>query len=169
MRQSPLLGAPPCESTIAAWYSDADSVDSYSVRLVAGWRPGMRSIAEAAFANPPLWYRTLIVVRDGAMSAFGVKSSSQMGREVAPERRVGFMPVHEISTDEIVLGGDDRHLDFRLSFLRRRSDDGDQIIATTVVRCHNLIGRVYIRVILPFHHLVVQSIMARLAGSSMTP
>jgi hypothetical protein len=102
------------------------------------------------------------------MSAFGVKSSSQMGRDVPPERRVGFLPIHEISTDEIVLGGDDRHLDFRLSFLRRRSDDGDQIIATTVVRCHNLMGRVYIRVILPFHRLVVQSIMARLAGSSLT-
>jgi hypothetical protein len=35
------------------------------------------------------------------------------------------------------------------------------------VRCHNLIGRAYIRVILPFHHLVVQSIMGRLAGSSL--
>ena len=168
MRQSPLPGEPPCESTIAAWYSGADSVDSYSIRLVAGRRPGMRSIAEAAFANPPLWYRTLLVIRDGAMSAFGVKSPSQMGREVSPERRVGFMPVQEISTDEIVLGGNDRHLDFRLSFLRRRSDDGDQIIATTVVRCHNPMGRVYIRVILPFHHLVVQSMMARLAGSSLT-
>jgi hypothetical protein len=163
MRQFSLPVAPPCESSIAAWYNGADSVDSYSIRLVAGWRPGMRSIAEAAFANPPLWYRTLLAIRDGAMSAFGVKSSSQMGREVTPERRVGFFPIHEISTDEIVLGGDDRHLDFRLSFLRRRSDDGDQIIATTVVRCHNTIGRVYIRVILPFHHLVVQSFMARLA------
>jgi Protein of unknown function (DUF2867) len=55
----------------------------------------MRSIAEAAFANPPLWYRTLLAIRDRAMSAFGVKSSSQMGRDVPRERRVGFFPIHE--------------------------------------------------------------------------
>jgi Protein of unknown function (DUF2867) len=163
MRQLPLPVAPPCESSVVAWYRDADLLDSYSVRLAPGWRPTMRSLAEVAFANSPIWYRTLLAVRDGAMRLFGVKSSSQIRNETAPDQRIDFMPIHVIATDEIVLGEDDRHLNFRLSILRRRFDDGDQIIATTVVRCHNLLGRTYIRVILPFHQLAVRSILARVA------
>jgi hypothetical protein len=134
MQQPPSPVVPPCESAIVAWYSGADLLDSYSVRLGPGRRTTMRSLAEAAFANPPMWYQTLLAVRDGAMKAFGVKSSSEVRRETAPDQRIDFIPIHAISIDEIVVGEDDRHLNFRLSLLRRRFDDGDEIIATTVNR-----------------------------------
>jgi hypothetical protein len=134
MQQPPSPVVPPFESAIVAWYSGADLLDSYSVRLGPGRRTTMRSLAEAAFANPPMWYQTLLAVRDGAMKAFGVKSSSEVRRETAPDQRIDFIPIHAISIDEIVVGEDDRHLNFRLSLLRRRFDDGDEIIATTVNR-----------------------------------
>ena len=66
-------------------------------------------------------------------------------------------------TLEIVLGEDDRHLDFRLSLLRRTSPAGTQLIATTVVRSHNALGRTYLTVIRPFHHLVIRASLARFA------
>jgi len=62
-----------------------------------------------------------------------------------------------------ILGADDRHLDFRPSLLRRREVAGATLYATTTVRTHNLLGRVYIKAILPFHIIVVRSMLARAA------
>jgi hypothetical protein len=76
---------------------------------------------------------------------------------------VDFFPVQWESNDEIVLGEDDRHLDFRLSLLRRNSPTGTQLIATTVVHSHNAFGLTYLNVIRPFHHLVIRTNLARFA------
>jgi hypothetical protein len=59
-----------------------------------------------------------------------------------------------------VLGVDDRHLDFRASVLLRRADN--RLAITTAVRCHNLLGRLYLASILPFHILVAADVLRRL-------
>ena len=74
-----------------------------------------------------------------------------------------FFPVQWESNDEIVLGADDRHLDFRLSLLRRNSPTGTQLIATTVVHSHNAFGFTYLNAIRPFHHLVIRANLAHFA------
>ena len=81
--------------------------------------------------------------------------------------RVDFFPVHWEGKDEIVLGTDDRHLDFRLSLLRRRSPIGRLLIATTVVHTHNALGFTYLNAIRPFHHLVVRANLARCAQTQL--
>ncbi|MNW14246.1 hypothetical protein D3C71_2124160 [compost metagenome] len=60
------------------------------------------------------------------------------------------------------MGEDDSHLDFRLSVLRHR-DAGPhgRITMSSVVHCHNAVGRAYILVIRPFHKLIVQRSLAR--------
>jgi hypothetical protein len=40
----------------------------------------------------------------------------------------------------------------------------DLLIATTAVRCHNLLGRAYLWMITPFHHLVVRAKLGRAAA-----
>ena len=62
-----------------------------------------------------------------------------------------------------MLGEDDRHLDFRASLLLRpcEAESGTELVATTVVHCHNVLGRAYLMVIRPFHHLVVRSNLRR--------
>nr|WP_254787295.1 DUF2867 domain-containing protein [Variovorax sp. OV700] len=75
--------------------------------------------------------------------------------------RIGIFRIYETHVDEIVLGEDDRHLDFRVSVMR--SSAGDSLTAVTVVHCHNLFGRNYIRLIAPFHRLVVRSALERAA------
>jgi hypothetical protein len=47
--------------------------------------------------------------------------------------------------------------------LRRGANGPENIlVATTVVRCHNLLGRLYLAAILPFHILVVTNALRRL-------
>ena len=89
--------------------------------------------------------------------AFGVKASHAL----EAGDRIVFFPVLSRSADEIVLGADDLHLDFRGSVLLRRTDR-TVVVATTVVRCHNLLGRLYLAAILPFHVLVVTDSLRRL-------
>ena len=105
----------------------------------------------------------MVALRDAMMTPFGVKSSGEVRASRPDNERVDFFPVQWEGNDEIVLGEDDRHLDFRLSLLRRNSPAGTQLIATTVVRSHNALGLIYLTMIRPFHHLVVRAQLAHFA------
>ncbi|WP_342447330.1 DUF2867 domain-containing protein [Methylobacterium platani] len=79
--------------------------------------------------------------------------------------RIDFFPVLSRSEREIVLGEDDIHLDFCLSLLLSPSLDGRaDLVATTVVRCRNRLGRAYLAAIMPGHVLVVRSVLKRAAA-----
>ena len=61
---------------------------------------------------------------------------------------------------------DDSHLDFRLSILRQVGPSGPMLIATTAVRTHNRLGRLFLRVIHPFHIFIVLAAVTRAAARS---
>ena len=67
--------------------------------------------------------------------------------------------------NEIIMGEDDHHLDFRISVLYRNGEHEDgsspHVIISTVVLCHNALGRIYLRVIKPFHRVIVKSGLRR--------
>jgi hypothetical protein len=148
--------APPAESGIRDWYTGANLVDSFAVPLPAAAPADVQALATLLFADPPLWFTVLLAIRDRVMVLFGVKPSHALRQT----DRIAFFPVLSRSPDEIVLGADDRHLDFRASVLLRRAER--TLVATTVVRCHNLLGRAYLAAILPFHILVVSQALRRL-------
>jgi hypothetical protein len=154
---------PPGDSLIADWYPRAYLVDSYAVDLPSRRIESMRSLAAKALGEPPAWFRFLITLRDTLVRPFGVKTSAQLRRAGQNDARVDFFPVLDEAENEIILGEDDKHLDFRLSILRIARGGGTQAIATTVVHVHNRFGKAYIGLIRPFHHLVVRRSMRRLA------
>lgn len=158
---------PPPESAVANWYENASLLDSYSIDLRASEQPSMRELARRALVNPPAWQKALIALRDAMVAPFGIKTSDTVRTSQNIHQRVDFFPVHWEGKDEIVLGADDRHLDFRLSLLRRQSSTGTLLIATTVVRTHNALGCTYLNAIRPFHHLVVRTNLARCAQTQL--
>jgi hypothetical protein len=155
--------APPPESALAPLYAGAHLVDAYAASLAPGDPRDARALAQAALDRPPPWFRALLAIRDTAVGALGLKTSADL-REAA--RRDGgdhidFFRVLDRRGDELVLGEDDRHLDFRLSVLRRAGrDGGSEVVLTTVVHCHNHLGRAYLAVIRPMHGLVVRRMAA---------
>jgi hypothetical protein len=153
----------PAESVIAGWYENASLLDSYSIDLSLSKQHSMRELANRTVGDPPGWVKALLAMRDAMVTPFGVKTSGDVRASRANNERVDFFPVQWESKDEIVLGEDDRHLDFRLSLLRRNSPTGTQLIATTVVHSHNAFGLTYLNVIRPFHHLVIRTTLARFA------
>ncbi len=153
--------APP-QSRLVSWYKDADLIDSFAARLPLAFEGDIRTIAKAVLGRPAPWFRALLMLRDGIVRPLGLRTSAQVREATSEERRIDFFPVLSEDEDELILGENDRHLDFRLSLLLQKTDGGANIvIATTVVQCHNRLGRVYLAAIKPFHRLVVRSNLRR--------
>ena len=79
---------------------------------------------------------------------------------------IGVWPIYTLGDDEIVVGRDNKHLDFRLSVLKVFDDAEASVIVSTVCTVHNLFGKFYLFVVVPFHRLGVRNLMAnaRAAG-----
>ena len=156
---------PPAESGVASWF-DADLADAFAVPVdAADGAKGIDNLARSALGDPAPWVRLLLGLRDALVAGFGVKTTQEVRRAAIADNadRIDFFRILARSDRELILGEDDRHLDFRLSLLLRARPDssGDELVATTVVRCHNALGRVYLALIARFHRLVVVSNLSR--------
>jgi hypothetical protein len=151
------------ESAIGDLYPGADLADAYAIRLAPDSSRSIVPLARCVLGNPAPWVQMLTGLRDTIMTRFGVKTSREL--RGGGSDRIDIFRIYSVSTNEMIVGEDDRHLDFRASILLRPSEAeaGDELVATTVVHCHNLLGRSYIALIAPFHRMVVRSILHRAA------
>ena len=136
--------APPADC--AAILPGHQFADAFMIAAPAG----IDAIAatKLAFARSPLWIKALMAMRDGLGSLVGLKP--------AP---AGGFPVIRESAGEVLLGFDDRHLDFRVLV---RIADG-QAVLTTIVHWHNGWGRAYLRLIMPFHRVIAARMLEGVA------
>ena len=80
-----------------------------------------------------------------------------------PAGRFGIFPLISQFPGKVVLGLDDRHLDFRVLVEVRDLGSGRQeVAATTIVKTHNWLGRAYLVIIMPFHRIVVPAMLAQI-------
>ncbi|GFZ50297.1 hypothetical protein JCM24511_08053 [Saitozyma sp. JCM 24511] len=154
--------APPRNTLLRPRMSSATFVDSYVVRLSHAHGISTRRLTELALTPAPAWLNFLLQLRDTLVSPFGVKTTAAIRDTASSERRIDYFPITDETADEVVVGEDDRHLNFRASFLRSEAQGHVDMYATTVVHCNNLFGRVYLLAITPFHNLVVRCALARL-------
>ena len=64
--------------------------------------------------------------------------------------------------ERVVMGLNDSHLDFRLTVdAIALHGQTQRFTATTVVKPHNLFGRMYLATIMPFHKMIVPAMLAR--------
>lgn len=161
----------PEDSVIRSIYQSVDLSDAYSIALPPGTSTDPEQLARHVFAHQAFWVNSLMTVRDVAVSGFGLKTSKHLkslNREAAKDR-VGIFGIYSKRDHEIILGEDDKHLDFRLSVYlvaHGETTAGNRLVLSTVVHCHNLLGRAYIVAIEQFHRLIVKSSLrqAALAG-----
>ena len=138
-----------------------DLADAYAVTLPDDATLDPEALARFIFSQQAPWVARLLWLRDRIMSVFGVKTTDQLQAGAGAVRRVAFFRIYAQDAHEILLGEDDTHLNFRLTVRCERGSQ--QLIVTTVVQCHNALGQLYIRVIAPFHRLVVRSALRRAA------
>lgn len=158
----------PPESRVTTLYAAVDLADAYSIELPRGTSQDPEVLARFIFSELPPWMLVLMKIRDAVVAGFGLKTTKQLKAVDASnnENRVGIFKVYSKERAEIILGEDDKHLDFRLSVLcpdTASSSGRQRLVLSTVVHCHNRLGRLYIFAIAPFHRLLVQSSMRHAA------
>ncbi|MEP6790951.1 MAG: DUF2867 domain-containing protein [Ramlibacter sp.] len=158
----------PRESRIASAYSSVNLADAYAIELPIGASTNPEQLARFIFSHQPAWISGLVTVRDTLVAGLNLKTARQLESLGAmdPASRVAFLKIYSTTPTEIVLGEDDKHLDFRLSVLcsgQPSLTGKGHLTMSTVVHCHNSFGRFYIRLIAPFHRLVVQASLRRAA------
>jgi hypothetical protein len=157
----------PDGSEIGAWFDKADLADAFAIGLApADAAKGVDHLARCMLSDPPLWLRTLLRMRDGMVAGFGLKTTGALRRRAFDQgaAHIDFFHVFSRSAHEVIVGEDDRHLDFRASvMLRQTPHGGAELVATTVVHCHNLLGHSYLALIAPLHRFIVKANLQRAA------
>jgi hypothetical protein len=145
----------------AALLAGAQFVDAFRI-AVEGRALDARDAAQRMMGRTPRWIETLLSLRNALVAPFGLKTSG--AGEKAPGGVIGIFPVLSETPDRLVAGFDDHHLDFRVVVDVVAAGQWQQVTATTLVRTHNLLGRCYLAIILPFHRLVVRTLLRQVAA-----
>lgn len=138
----------PNDALIWAQVAPGDFIDGYAIESSLSPRRAM----EIGLTMPG-WAAGLLRLRNRLVAPLGLKT------EVADTGGGALFPITHDSADELILGTDDSHLNFRITFLRR---DGRLHMGTWVHR-NNWLGRVYLAVVMPFHVLIVRDSLRRIA------
>lgn len=154
MTTAPAVSIAAVDPGFVASLPGCDFADAFSV-VVPGAGLDARPVAARAFDDPPPWAAALMTARNAVMGRLGYK---------APDtRRTGF-PILRSSPEEVVMGLDDRHLDFRaLVRVSAVTASSSRITLATAVATHNWRGRLYLAAIMPFHRLIVRDMLRRMA------
>ncbi|WP_116140249.1 DUF2867 domain-containing protein [Trinickia diaoshuihuensis] len=148
-------GLPPASHLMSS-YGRADFADAFSIELPQAASHDAEFIARHIFDHQPQWIAALLKLRDLLVRPFGLKRAADLW--AAGGDRVNIFRVFGRYPNEIVLGEDDTHLNFRVSVLVLPPSDERprRVIVTTLVFYNRLLGRAYIALIAPFHRMVVR-------------
>jgi len=116
-----------------------------------------RGAAERIFSRSPRWVEALLDLRNMIVAPLGLKTSGE--DEPNAGGMIGIFPVLDVTSERLVAGFDDHHLDFRIVVDVAPAGSGRDVTATTVVLTHNRFGRAYLAAIIPFHRLVAKSML----------
>jgi hypothetical protein len=169
----------PLESLLNAYRAPRDFLDCYSVSLKG--RPDlqdadMRVLADHVLLADIPWMKALLTTRDRLTGLVGMKTTDKLAQEQSQlplvsrtsGDRIGFFKIYSVMDEEIILGEDDWHQDFRFS-LFRTTGRAPKVFAATCCKRHNLAGRAYLALILPFHKLIARSVLDKAVASGLPP
>jgi len=155
----------PTETLAARAFPRLDYADAYRIRLPDGMPNDLDTIARAALGAAPRWVALLMRLRDRLVGIIGLKTASRlMRRDLGHDTfqvgdRLGIFKVFDRRADELLLGEDDRHLDFRVSVLVKNDGSAGWAIISTVVRFNSWLGRAYFLPVRQFHKLRVPAML----------
>ena len=155
--------AVPQGTLVASAFPRPSYEDAFAIKLPKGAATDVDELTWLIANSPAPWARALMRLRNRIVAPFGLRTSDPPatgraeGGTLKPGDRAGIFPVLARADDEVLLGADDRHLDFRASVLLRRGEKRDSVVLSTVVRYNNLLGRVYFLFVWPFHGAIVSA------------
>lgn len=124
------------------------------------------------FTKPgPKWFEKLFALRDRIASVLKLKTLADTISEDGAGtykwevgKQAGIFKVFCKSENEIILGEDDSHLNFRVSLFLEPDKEKKiekKVTVTTVVKYNNRVGKAYFFVVKPFHKAIVPYLLKR--------
>lgn len=136
--------------------------DAYRTTLPSALAVDLDALLATIF-DPPRWVAALMALRNRVVRPLGLKTGGDLAGAAARSLDAGrgLVRIYARGDDELVLGLDDRHLDFRVGILRERGTDQTAVTVSTIVQFNSWLGRLYFVPVRPFHRLIVPAMIAR--------
>jgi len=138
----------PENSTITDGFPEIHYQDTYQIKKA---REKSAEEISKELLRLPGWVEALFKLRNALVGVFGLKTDKQ-----APGQET-FFTLIENREDEIIMGEDDKHLNFRASILKNASEG--TISLTTLVHFNNVWGKVYFLPVKPFHKIIMKVLL----------
>lgn len=144
-----------------------DYIDSFQGKFIDNLQTiGTTEVGKSFFSSAPKWIDGLFAFRNKLVGLFGLKTSGKItDRQKMLDnftfekgKQIGLFKIYDKTADEIILGEDDKHLDFRVSLFidkENQSTTDKKLIISTTVKFNNWFGRLYFLPVRPFHRLIV--------------
>ena len=154
----------PEHSKIHTALASPDYSEAYRVVLPNGIQTDVSSATRAIlFEQSPRWIDSLMELRNKFAKWSGLKIAIIDRNEVLENfsfdrETLGLFHVYGYDNREVILGEDDKHLDFRVSI--HVSDSAPQeVTVSTVIDFKNWFGRLYFIPVSFFHRLMVKFLL----------
>lgn len=157
----------PEDSVLVRDGSKYDYIDTYKGLLKdANDKIQSKDVCKAFFTSAPGWVDKLFELRNRMVSVVGLKTSGNIKNrqqlldefQCNPGQQLGLFKVFYRDEKEVILGEDDKHLNFRVSlYLNKATSDETQkeLTISTTVKFNNWFGRLYFLPVKPFHSFIV--------------
>ncbi|MCJ7932237.1 MAG: DUF2867 domain-containing protein [Chryseobacterium sp.] len=163
----------PEKSVLSREKNGFDYADSFAGILPGnGQKTEIADIGKAFFTSGPQWGKKMFAFRNKVVGLLGLKTGAETCRTQNAEEftcevgeRVGLFKVFDKTENEIILGEDDKHLDFRISLLfDKNAGTENSLTISTTVKFHNWLGILYFLPVRPFHQLIVPAMLKNIIG-----
>lgn len=142
--------------------SSLDQIDFRDTFATQNKKDSLECLAHKIFNQPSVFIKFLFLVRNTLVKLIGLSSSKpkDYNEDYKVGGYVGFFRIYEIKEEEIILGLNDKHLNFRVSIFND-SETKFNIKVTTIVQFNNKAGLFYMNAIKPFHRIVVKAMVKK--------
>ena len=159
----------PEASVLSGDKKSFDYTDSFKGEIASG-NISSSEMGKAFFTSGPRWGKKMFAFRNKMVRLFGLKTGNENGKipefkDMACEvgDQIGLFKIFYKTGNEIVLGEDDKHLDFRVSLLySKESGHQNFLTVSTTVKYHNRLGKLYFLPVRPFHKLIVPAMLKKM-------
>ncbi|KMQ64841.1 hypothetical protein ACM46_11510 [Chryseobacterium angstadtii] len=163
----------PDDSILYAEKKYFDYTDNFTGDIVNGGKNiSAREIGRAFFTSSPQWGKKMFAFRNSLVKIFGLKTGTGAKEPLPTDdfplevgEQVGIFKIFDKTENEIIMGENDKHLDFRVSLLYHKTQNAverNALIISTTVKYHNWMGKLYFLPVRPFHQLIVPAMMKKM-------
>lgn len=163
----------PDGSIIKNEESSFDYIDSYrGIFQDKSQQADLAKVLKLFISAGPKWAGTLMSIRDKVVKPFGLSTSEPITDKQIEHtnyevgEQAGIFKILDKADNEIIMGQDDKHLNFKVSILLEPTAETDEkkLSITTAVKFNNVFGKLYFLPVKPFHRLIVKDSLKNIIG-----